>query len=229
MVTGGSEAALTPIGLAGFQNMRALSFRTDAPKEASRPFDADRDGFVLAEGAGVLVIEELEHAKKRGARIYAELKGYGASGDAGHITQPDEEGRGAGRAMQSALDDAGLSADAAQYVNAHGTSTPLGDKAETAAIKRVFGPHAQKLAVSSTKSQLGHTLGASGGIELVVCSLTIARGVITPTINFHTPDPACDLDYTPNVARDAKVDVAMSNSFGFGGHNASLVLARFTS
>ncbi len=229
MVTGGSEAALTPIGLAGFQNMRALSFRTDAPKEASRPFDADRDGFVLSEGAGVLVIEELEHAKKRGARIYAELKGYGASGDAGHITQPDEEGRGAGRAMQSALDDAGLAADAAQYVNAHGTSTPLGDKAETAAIKRVFGSHAQKLAVSSTKSQLGHTLGASGGIELVVCALTIARGVITPTINFHTPDPACDLDYTPNVARDAKVDVAMSNSFGFGGHNASLVLARFTS
>ncbi len=226
MVTGGSEAALTPIGLAGFQNMRALSFRTDAPKEASRPFDADRDGFVLAEGAGVLVIEELEHAMKRGARIYAELKGYGASGDAGHITQPDEEGRGAGRAMQSALDDAGLSADAAQYVNAHGTSTPLGDKAETAALKRVFGSHAQRLAVSSTKSQLGHTLGASGGIELVVCALTIARGVITPTINFHTPDPACDLDYTPNVARDARVDVAMSNSFGFGGHNASLVLAR---
>jgi 3-oxoacyl-[acyl-carrier-protein] synthase II len=229
MVTGGSEAALTPIGLAGFQNMRALSFRTDAPKEASRPFDADRDGFVLAEGAGVLVIEELEHAKNRGARIYAELKGYGASGDAGHITQPDEEGRGAGRAMQSALDDARLSADAAQYINAHGTSTPLGDKAETAAIKRVFGSHAQKLAVSSTKSQLGHTLGASGGIELVVCALTIARGVITPTINFHTPDPACDLDYTPNVARDARVDVAMSNSFGFGGHNASLVLARFDS
>lgn len=228
MVTGGSEAALTPIGLAGFQNMRALSFRTDAPKEASRPFDLDRDGFVLAEGAGVLVIEELEHARRRGARIYAELKGYGASGDAGHITQPDEEGRGAGRAMQSALDDAGLAADATHYVNAHGTSTPLGDKAETAAIKRVFGSHAAKLAVSSTKSQLGHTLGASGGIELVVCSLTIARGVITPTINYHTPDPACDLDYTPNVARDARVDIAMSNSFGFGGHNASLVLARLS-
>ncbi len=226
MVTGGSEAALTPIGLAGFQNMRALSFRTDAPKEASRPFDADRDGFVLAEGAGVVVIEEFEHARRRGARIYAELKGYGASGDAGHITQPDEEGRGAGRAMQSALDDAELPADATQYINAHGTSTPLGDKAETAAIKRVFGPHAQKLAVSSTKSQLGHTLGASGGIELVVCALTIARGVITPTINYQTPDPACDLDYTPNIPRDARVDVAMSNSFGFGGHNASLVLAR---
>ena len=229
MVTGGSEAALTPIGLAGFQNMRALSFRSDAPQAASRPFDADRDGFVLAEGAGVIVIEELEHARRRGARIYAELKGYGASGDAGHITQPDEEGRGAGRAMEMALADAGLAVDAVDYINAHGTSTPLGDKAETAAIKRVFGPHARTLAVSSTKSHLGHTLGASGGIEAVVCALTIARGVITPTINYHTPDPACDLDYTPNVAREAKVDVAMSNSFGFGGHNASLVLARLDS
>jgi 3-oxoacyl-[acyl-carrier-protein] synthase II len=229
MVTGGSEAALTPIGLAGFQNMRALSFRSDAPQAASRPFDADRDGFVLAEGAGAVVIEELEHARRRGARIYAELKGYGASGDAGHITQPDEEGRGAGQAMAAALADAALGVEAVQYINAHGTSTPLGDKAETAAIKRVFGPQARRLAISSTKSQLGHTLGASGGIELVVCSLTIARGVITPTINYHTPDPACDLDYTPNVAREAKVGVAMSNSFGFGGHNASLVLARLDS
>jgi 3-oxoacyl-[acyl-carrier-protein] synthase II len=229
MVTGGSEAALTPIGLAGFQNMRALSFRSDAPQAASRPFDADRDGFVLAEGAGSVVIEELEHARRRGARIYAELKGYGASGDAGHITQPDEEGRGAGQAMAAALADAALGVEAVQYINAHGTSTPLGDKAETAAIKRVFGPQARRLAISSTKSQLGHTLGASGGIELVVCALTIARGVITPTINYHTPDPACDLDYTPNVAREAKVGVAMSNSFGFGGHNASLVLARLDS
>ena len=228
MVTGGSEAALTPIGLAGFQNMRALSFRSDAPQAASRPFDADRDGFVLAEGAGVIVIEELEHARRRGARIYAELKGYGASGDAGHITQPDEEGRGAGRAMEMALADAGLAVDAVDYINAHGTSTPLGDKAETAAIKRVFGPHARTLAVSSTKSHLGHTLGASGGIEAVVCGLSIARNVITPTINYHTPDPACDLDYTPNQAREARVDVAMSNSFGFGGHNASLVLARLS-
>ncbi len=228
MVTGGSEAALTPIGLAGFQNMRALSFRSDAPQAASRPFDADRDGFVLAEGAGVIVIEELEHARRRGARIYAELKGYGASGDAGHITQPDEEGRGAGRAMEMGLADAGLGVDAVQYINAHGTSTPLGDKAETAAIKRVFGPHAKKLAVSSTKSHLGHTLGASGGIEAVVCGLSIARNVITPTINYHTPDPACDLDYTPNQAREARVDVAMSNSFGFGGHNASLVFARLS-
>jgi 3-oxoacyl-[acyl-carrier-protein] synthase II len=226
MVTGGSEAALTPMGLAGFQNMRALSFRADAPQRASRPFDMDRDGFVLAEGAGVVVLEELEHARRRGARIHGELMGYGASGDAGHITQPDEEGRGAARAMSMALADAGLRCDQVQYVNAHGTSTPLGDKAETVAVKRVFGDHARRLAISSTKSQLGHTLGASGGIEMVVCALTIARGVITPTINLDTPDPDCDLDYTPNVARDAKVEVAMSNSFGFGGHNASLILAR---
>ncbi len=224
MVTGGSEAALTPIGLAGFQNMRALSFRGDAPQRASRPFDADRDGFVLAEGAGVVVLEELEHARGRGARIYGELMGYGASGDAGHITQPDDEGRGAAQAMSMALRDAAINPDAVQYINAHGTSTPLGDKAETAAVKKVFGPHARSLAVSSTKSQLGHTLGASGGIELVVCALTVSRGLIAPTINLDTPDPACDLDYTPNVAREAKVDVAMSNSFGFGGHNASLVM-----
>jgi 3-oxoacyl-[acyl-carrier-protein] synthase II len=226
MVTGASEAALTPIGLAGFQNMRALSFRSDAPQQASRPFDVDRDGFVLAEGAGVVVIEELEHARKRGARIYAELKGYGASGDAGHITQPDDEGKGAARAMAMALEDASLAPDAVHYINAHGTSTPLGDQAETRAMKRVFGDHSKRLAVSSTKSQLGHTLGASGGIELVVCSLTMSRGVIAPTINLDTPDPECDLDYVPKVARQAKVDVAMSNSFGFGGHNASLVLAR---
>ena len=229
MVAGGSEAALTPIGLAGFQNMRALSFRADAPQQASRPFDAERDGFVLAEGAGVVVIEEFEHARRRGARIYAELRGYGASGDAGHITQPDEEGRGAARAMAMALDDAGLAPEAVHYVNAHGTSTPLGDKAETVAIKRVFGPQARRLAISSTKSQLGHTLGASGGIELVACALTMNRGVIAPTINLEHPDPECDLDYTPNVAREARVDVAMSNSFGFGGHNASLVLARLGS
>jgi 3-oxoacyl-[acyl-carrier-protein] synthase II len=206
--------------------MRALSFRSDAPQQASRPFDVDRDGFVLSEGAGVVVIEELEHARRRGARIYAELKGYGASGDAGHITQPDDEGKGAARAMAMALEDAAVAADAVHYINAHGTSTPLGDKAETRAMKRVFGDHAKRLAVSSTKSQLGHTLGASGGIELVVCALTMSRGVIAPTINLDTPDPECDLDYVPKVARQAKVDVAMSNSFGFGGHNASLVLAR---
>jgi 3-oxoacyl-[acyl-carrier-protein] synthase II len=228
MVTGASEAALTPIGLAGFQNMRALSFRGEEPQAASRPFDAERDGFVLAEGAGVVVLEELEHARRRGARIYAELRGYGASGDAGHITQPDEEGRGAARAMAMALADAALPPERVQYVNAHGTSTPLGDKAETAAVKRVFGPHARRLAISSTKSQLGHTLGASGGIELVVCALSIDRGLIAPTINLHNPDPDCDLDYTPNVAREARVDVAMSNSFGFGGHNASLVLGRLS-
>ncbi|MEI8070003.1 MAG: beta-ketoacyl-[acyl-carrier-protein] synthase II [Planctomycetota bacterium] len=226
MVTGGSEAALTPMGLAGFQNMRALSCRTDAPQQASRPFDKDRDGFVLAEGAGVVVLEELEHARKRGARIYGELMGYGASGDAGHITQPDEEGRGAARAMAMALTDAGLNPDAVHYVNAHGTSTPLGDKAETIAIKRVFADHAKRLTISSTKSQLGHTLGASGGIELVVCALTIARGVIAPTVNLDHPDPDCDLDYTPNIARAATVEIAMSNSFGFGGHNASLILSR---
>jgi len=226
MITGASEAALTPIGLAGFQNMRALSFRSDAPQQASRPFDADRDGFVLSEGAGVLVLEEYEHARARGARIYAELKGYGASGDAGHITQPDEEGRGGAHAMAMALADAGLPATAVHYINAHGTSTPLGDVAETKAVKRVFGEHARRLAISSTKSHIGHTLGASGGIEAVVCALTIARNVITPTINLDTPDPECDLDYVPKVARDARVDVVMSNSFGFGGHNGSLVLAR---
>jgi 3-oxoacyl-[acyl-carrier-protein] synthase II len=226
MVAGGSEAALTPIGLAGFQNMRALSFRGDAPQRASRPFDAERDGFVLAEGAGVVVLEEFERARKRGATIYGELMGYGASGDAGHITQPDEEGRGAARAMSMALADAGIEPQRVEYINAHGTSTPLGDKAETAAVKRVFGEHARKLAISSTKSQLGHTLGASGGIELVVCSLTLARGVISPTINLENPDPDCDLDYTPNVARPARLSVVMSNSFGFGGHNASLVLGR---
>ena len=226
MIAGGSEAALTPMGLAGFQNMRALSFRTEAPQQASRPFDAGRDGFVLAEGAGVVVLEELEHARRRGGRIYGELMGYGASGDAGHITQPDEEGRGAAQAMVMALADARLSPDRVHYINAHGTSTPLGDKAETVAMKRVFGDHAMRLAISSTKSQLGHTLGASGGIELVVCALTLTRGVIAPTINLETPDPDCDLDYTPNVPREAKVDVAMSNSFGFGGHNASLVLGR---
>ena len=226
MLTGGSEAALTPMGLAGFQNMRALSFRSEAPQQASRPFDVDRDGFVLAEGAGVVVLEELEHARRRGARIYGELKGYGASGDAGHITQPDEEGLGASRAMTMALRDAGLDTDAIDYINAHGTSTPLGDAAETAAVKRVFGPHAKRLALSSTKSQLGHTLGASGGIELVVCALSLARDVIPPTINLDTPDPACDLDYTPKVAREARLRVTMSNNFGFGGHNASLILSR---
>ncbi|MEO2002119.1 MAG: beta-ketoacyl-ACP synthase II [Pirellulales bacterium] len=228
MVAGGSEAALTPMGLAGFQNMRALSFRSDAPQQASRPFDSDRDGFVLAEGAGVVVLEELEHARKRGAKIYGELMGYGASGDAGHITQPDGEGRGAARAMSMALEDAGVSSESIDYINAHGTSTPLGDKAETLAIKKVFGEHSKELVVSSIKSHLGHTLGASGGIELVACAMAIQHNVIPPTINLETPDPECDLDYVPNQPREMQVRVAMSNSFGFGGHNASLVLGRLS-
>ena len=226
MVAGGSEAALTPMGLAGFQNMRALSFRSDAPQQASRPFDAGRDGFVLAEGAGVVVLEELEHARKRGAKIYGELRGYGSSGDAGHITQPDEEGLGAAQAMAMALSDAEATPESIGYINAHGTSTPLGDKAETRAIKKVFGEHAWQLAVSSIKSHLGHSLGASGGIELVACAMTLERNVIPPTINLDDADPECDLDYTPNQPREAVVDVVMSNSFGFGGHNASLILSR---
>jgi len=226
MVTGGSEAALTPMGLAGFQNMRALSFRGDAPQQASRPFDAGRDGFVLAEGAGIVVIEEWEHARARGAKVYGELLGYGSTGDAGHITQPDEEGRGAARAMTLALEDAGCASADVGYINAHGTSTPLGDKAETLAIKKVFGEHARGLSVSSIKSHLGHSLGASGGIEMVTCALTLEHGVIPPTINLEIPDPDCDLDYTANQPRERRVDLIMSNSFGFGGHNASLVLGR---
>jgi 3-oxoacyl-[acyl-carrier-protein] synthase II len=226
MITGGSEAAITPMGISGFANMRALSERNDEPTRASRPFDRDRDGFVLAEGAGMLVFEELEHAKARGAKIYAEVLGYGASADAGHITQPDEGGTGAARAMKRALEDAQLDPAQVTYINAHGTSTPLGDLAETAAIKRVFGEHAYQLSISSSKSQLGHSLGASGGIELVLTALTLRDGVIPPTINLENPDPACDLDYTPNTARERKVTAAMSNSFGFGGHNASILIGQ---
>ncbi|HEX3725943.1 MAG TPA: beta-ketoacyl-ACP synthase II [Pirellulales bacterium] len=224
MVTGGSEAAITPMGISGFANMRALSERNDAPQKASRPFDLDRDGFVLSEGAGTLILEELEHAKQRGARIYAELLGYGASADAGHITQPDEDGIGAARAMRRALEDGDIDPERVDYINAHGTSTPLGDRAETTAIKRVFGEHAHRLSVSSTKSQLGHTLGASGGIELLLTLLAIRDSVVPPTINLDTPDPACDLDYTPQHPRERKLRAAMSNSFGFGGHNASIVV-----
>ncbi len=226
MITGGSEAAITHMGLGGFASMRALSTRNDAPEKASRPFDKDRDGFVLAEGAGILVLEEFSLAKARGARVYAELLGYGMSADGSHITAPDEEGRGAARAMKNCLDDARCPADAVGYINAHGTSTPLGDLAETKAMKSVFASHARKLLISSTKSQLGHLLGASGGVELIASALAIDSGVLPPTINLDTPDPDCDLDYIPNTAREARVDRVMSNSFGFGGHNASLLIGR---
>ncbi|MDP6444911.1 MAG: beta-ketoacyl-ACP synthase II [Pirellulaceae bacterium] len=224
MITGGTEAAMTPMGISGFQNMRALSLRNDDPQRASRPFDADRDGFVLSEGAGILIFEELEHAKKRGAKIYGEVLGFGASGDAGHITQPDEQGAGAARAMSEALQDAELDPTAMHYINAHGTSTPLGDKAETKALKGVFGEHAQSINVSSTKSHLGHSLGASGGIELVITMKAIETSVCPPTINLENPDPECDLNYTPNEPHERRIETAMSNSFGFGGHNASVVV-----
>ncbi len=223
MLTGGSEAALTPMGIAGFAKMRALSERNDEPTRASRPFDKDRDGFVLAEGAAVLVLEELEFAKARGAKIYAELVGYGASADAGHITQPDQSGQGPSHAMQRAIQDAGVEPQQMDYINAHGTATPLGDVAETNAIKRVFGDHAYRLNVSSTKSQLGHLLGASGAVEAVLTVLAIHHQMVPPTINLETPDPDCDLNYTPLEPVQRPVRVAMSNSFGFGGHNASLV------
>jgi len=223
-ITGGSEAAVTPLGIAGFAAMKALSERNDDPQRASRPFDRDRDGFVLSEGAGVVVLEEYEHARKRGAPILAEMLGYGVSSDAGHITQPDENGLGAASAMADALASAGLAKDQIDYINAHGTSTPLGDVAETIAIKSVFGDYAHSVPISSTKSQLGHLLGASGGVELVISILAIRHGLIPPTINLENPDPACDLDYTPKVARERRVRVAMSNSFGFGGHNVSLIV-----
>ncbi len=226
VVTGGSEAACSRMGLAGFANMRALSERNDDPTAASRPFDVDRDGFVLSEGAGVLVLEEYEHAKARGATIYGEILGYGATGDGGHITQPNPEGEGAGRAMSEALADAGLDADKIDYINAHGTSTPLGDKAETVAIKRVFGDHAYKLNVSSTKSQVGHLLGASGGVEAILSLKALGTGICPPTSNLDNPDPACDLNYTANTPQERSVQYALSNSFGFGGHNASLVIGR---
>jgi 3-oxoacyl-[acyl-carrier-protein] synthase II len=227
MITGGSEAAITPMGLGGFASMRALSTRNDDPARASRPFDRDRDGFVLAEGAGIVILEEEQAARSRGARIYAKLLGYGMSADGSHITAPDEEGRGAAKAMQNCLADGRCPADAIGYINAHGTSTGLGDLAETKAMKSVFGPHAKKLQVSSTKSQLGHLLGASGGVELVASALAIHTGVLPPTINLELPDEGCDLDYIPREARRSKVDYVMSNSFGFGGHNASLLIGRY--
>jgi 3-oxoacyl-[acyl-carrier-protein] synthase II len=227
MIAGGSEAAITHMGLGGFASMRALSTRNDDPQRASRPFDRDRDGFVLAEGAGILLLEEEQFARARGARIYAELLGYGMSADGTHITAPDEEGRGAARAMKEALRDADLAPESIDYINAHGTSTGLGDLAETKAMKAVFGPHARKLQISSTKSQLGHLLGASGGVELIASTLAIHHGVLPPTINLDNPDEGCDLDYIPNTARTARTDHVMSNSFGFGGHNASLVIGRY--
>jgi 3-oxoacyl-[acyl-carrier-protein] synthase II len=227
MITGGSEAAITHMGLGGFASMRALSTRNDDPPRASRPFDRDRDGFVLAEGAGILILENEEFARKRGARVYAEVLGYGMSADGSHITAPDEEGRGAARSMQLCLEDAELPPEAVGYINAHGTSTGLGDLAETKAMKTVFGPHAKKVMVSSTKSELGHLLGASGGVELVISALAIDRGVLPPTINLDHPGEGCDLDYIPHVAREVKVDRVMSNSFGFGGHNASLLIGRY--
>ena len=223
VITGGSEAAVTPIGMSAFCALRALSERNDDPTKASRPFDRDRDGFVLSEGAGILVFEELEHAKARNATILGEVLGCGVSADGGHITQPDPYGVGAAKAMSLALKDAGLNTDQVQYINAHGTSTPLGDRAETQAVKSVFGEDAKKVSVSSTKSQLGHTLGASGGIEMVLSVLALCRNVCPPTINYETPDPECDLDYTPNTPREREIDAIMSNSFGFGGHNVSLV------
>ncbi len=227
MITGGSEAAITHMGLGGFASMRALSTRNDDPTHASRPFDRDRDGFVLSEGAGILIIEAEEIALRRGARIYAELIGYGMSADGSHITAPDEQGRGAARAMRRCLDDASVNPEEVDYINAHGTSTPLGDLAETIAMKSVFGPHASRLKISSTKSQLGHLLGASGGVELVASALAIHHGVLPPTMNLDHPGEGCDLDYIPNVAREAHVDTVMSNSFGFGGHNASLLIRRY--
>src|SRR5947209_403166 len=224
MISGGTEATVTQMGLGGFMAARALSLRNDDPQGASRPFDKDRDGFVLSEGAGLVVLEELEHARRRGARIYAELLGCGSSADAHNITAPHPEGSGAARAMQMALRDAHVNPDEVDYINAHGTSTELGDAAETLAVKQVFGPHAQRVAISSTKSMIGHLLGASGGVELIATVLSIVHGVVHPTINYHTPDPACDLDYVPNTAREMRVRRAISNSFGFGGHNCTLVV-----
>lgn len=227
MVAGGSEAPVTPTGLAGFGNARALSTRNDDPEAASRPWDADRDGFVISEGGGVVVLEELGHAKARGARIYAELIGFGMSGDAHHITSPVEDGEGAARCMTNAMRNAGVNVDEIDYINAHGTSTPLGDAAETQAVKRCFGDSASTLAVSSTKSMTGHLLGAAGGVEAIYTAMAIYKQVAPPTINLDTPDPACDLDFVPGCARDMEIKIALTNSFGFGGTNGTLVLRRY--
>jgi 3-oxoacyl-[acyl-carrier-protein] synthase II len=227
MLCGGSDAPLDPLSLASLGNMRALSTRNDEPTRASRPFDAQRDGFVIGEGAGVIVLEGLEHAQRRGARIYAELAGYGASADAFHITAPDEQGAGAVEAMRAALEDAGLRAESVDYINAHGTGTLLNDPVETQAIRTLFGSHADRLAVSSTKSMVGHLFGAAGAVEAVVCVKSLETGWVHPTINYEYPDPACDLDYVPNTARCLEPKVVLSNSFGFGGHNCCLVFRRW--
>jgi 3-oxoacyl-[acyl-carrier-protein] synthase II len=227
MIAGGADATITPMALAGFCNMRVLSTRNDRPEAASRPFDAERDGFVMAEGAGIVILEELEHARERGARIYAELIGYATAGDAYHMVQPDPGGGGAARTLALALADAGIEPEMVDYINAHGTSTPINDAMETAAIKRVFGEHARKIAISSTKSMHGHMIGASGGVELIAAALACKCDQIPPTINYTTPDPDCDLDYVPNAARKAPVQVAISDSLGFGGHNAALVIRKY--
>lgn len=229
MIAGGSEAAITIMGFGGFCSLRALSTRNDEPTRASRPFDKERDGFVMGEGAGVIILEELEHALKRNAHIYCEIIGYGMSGDAYHITAPDPEGDGAIRCMKACLDDAGLKPEKVDYINAHGTSTIYNDKVETLAIKKVFGEHAKKLAISSTKSVTGHLLGAAGGAETIACALAIKHGIAPPTINLENPDPECDLDYVPNKPRNMKINVAVSNSLGFGGHNATLAFKKYTS
>ena len=226
IVAGGSEAPITHLGLSGFNALKALSTRNDDPQAASRPFEKDRDGFVLAEGAGIVVLEELEAARKRGAHIYAEFLGFGSSCDAYHITAPDETADGPMRAMLMAVEDAGVRPEDVGYINAHGTSTAYNDKVESLAIKKAFGEHAKKLAVSSTKSMTGHLLGGAGGVEMVITSLAVSHGILPPTINYHTPDPDCDLDYVPNVARKAEVRVALSNSLGFGGHNAIICLGK---
>jgi len=227
MICGGAESAITPMSIAGFASMRALSTNNDDPVHASRPFERDRDGFVIGEGAGIMILEELESAKRRGAKIYAEIVGYGAGADAFHLTMPDESGSGARRVMQKCLKDAGVRPDQVGYINAHGTSTPYNDKFETLAIKHTFGDHAYKLAVSSTKSMTGHLLGAAGGIESVFSVLALQRNVLPPTINYVNPDPECDLDYVPNEPREARVDYVLSNSFGFGGTNAALLFKRY--
>lgn len=227
VITGGSESTICPLAVGGFSSMKALSQRNDEPEKASRPFDRDRDGFIVSEGAGMLILESLEHAQARGAQIMAEVVGYGLSGDAYHMAAPPEDGEGAARCMQMALNDAGMAPEDIDYINAHGTSTPLNDVCETRAIKTVFGPHAYKLAVSSTKSMTGHMLGGAGGIEAVFTAMTIAREIIPPTINLDNPDSECDLDYVPHTARKIAIRAAMSNSFGFGGTNAVLIMKRY--